>query len=407
MEIAAAAAPRPQLLVAATGDWTKDTPTVEGPAVASIYRWFGATDKVRYVQFDFGHNYNQTSREAVYAWFGRWLRGQPDAPSLAESAYQKEPDSGLRVFSDGKLPPDALTDAQFMDAFKAQKRAQLAAMQPRSEKGFAKLRQTMLPLWRHTLQLEWPQTSFRVALKPLRKEAGHTALEFGLRSEGELDGITAVHFEPAKARATASTPGKVVVLAHADGAARYCDAELRPVGLAATLLKQGWGVVVVTGFSTPAAGDPFANFYTTYNRTLLQHRVGDLVAVCKHAKGFSTSKSAPPRVVLCGEGRAGLWAVLAAPAADAVIADGERLGAQDDAAWLAPDVFCPGFRSLGGPETAALLAVPHPLLLHNTGGAFAAGSIRDGYRAAGAQRKFRTETSPVNEAGLVRFLRQL
>src|SRR5678815_2550251 len=37
MEIAAAAAPRPQILVAASGDWTKDTMTVEGPAIQSVY----------------------------------------------------------------------------------------------------------------------------------------------------------------------------------------------------------------------------------------------------------------------------------------------------------------------------------------------------------------------------------
>src|SRR6266496_499310 len=37
MEIAAAAAPRPQILVAATGDWTKTTLTVEGPAIRRIH----------------------------------------------------------------------------------------------------------------------------------------------------------------------------------------------------------------------------------------------------------------------------------------------------------------------------------------------------------------------------------
>jgi hypothetical protein len=40
MEIAAAPAPRPQKLVAASGDWTKTTPTVEGPAIAHIYDLF-------------------------------------------------------------------------------------------------------------------------------------------------------------------------------------------------------------------------------------------------------------------------------------------------------------------------------------------------------------------------------
>src|SRR6185503_4303660 len=60
MEIAAAAVPTPQILVAATGDWTRMTIEVEGPAIEKIYRLFGADDRLRYVKFDFGHNYNQT-----------------------------------------------------------------------------------------------------------------------------------------------------------------------------------------------------------------------------------------------------------------------------------------------------------------------------------------------------------
>ena len=98
MEIAAAAAPRPQILVAASGDWTKDTLTVEGPAIERIYQLLDAPDKLRYVRFDFGHNYNQTSREAVYDWFGKWLLKQPNPASLKEAPYQKEPDADLRVF---------------------------------------------------------------------------------------------------------------------------------------------------------------------------------------------------------------------------------------------------------------------------------------------------------------------
>src|SRR5262249_49003929 len=40
MELAAAAAPRPQNLVAASGDWTKTTLTMEGPAIEQIYNLF-------------------------------------------------------------------------------------------------------------------------------------------------------------------------------------------------------------------------------------------------------------------------------------------------------------------------------------------------------------------------------
>ena len=47
MEIAAQPVPRPQILVASTGDWTRATMTVEGPALQRIYDLFGASDHLR------------------------------------------------------------------------------------------------------------------------------------------------------------------------------------------------------------------------------------------------------------------------------------------------------------------------------------------------------------------------
>ena len=75
MEIAALMAPRPLLMVSASGDWTRETPRVEFPAVQSVYRLLGAADKVQTMQTMAEHNFNRESREAVYAWFGRWLLG--------------------------------------------------------------------------------------------------------------------------------------------------------------------------------------------------------------------------------------------------------------------------------------------------------------------------------------------
>src|SRR6185503_15334435 len=116
MEIAAAPAPRPQLLVAATGDWTKMTLSVEGPAIEKVYRLFNAPEKFRYVRFDENHNYNKTSREAVYETFGQWLLHAPDRASLKEVAYTKEPDSDLRAFPDDKLPADTVTEEQLTES---------------------------------------------------------------------------------------------------------------------------------------------------------------------------------------------------------------------------------------------------------------------------------------------------
>src|SRR4051812_10795494 len=90
MEIAAAPAPRPQILVAAAGDWTKDTPTIEGPSIEKVYRLFGQPQKLRYVRFEGPHNYNQRSREAVYEFFGKWLLHAENPETVKEAPYEKE-----------------------------------------------------------------------------------------------------------------------------------------------------------------------------------------------------------------------------------------------------------------------------------------------------------------------------
>src|SRR5207248_1647353 len=156
MEFAAVPAPRPQILVAATGDWTKTTLTVEGPAIANIYRLFNARDHFDFVRFDFGHNYNQTSREAVYAWFGKWLLPRVDPLSLRKNSCRKEPDADLRVFPDGKLPSDAMTREQFTESLKKLHQAQWQALVSRNNRSLEKFKQIMTPAWRHTLQVEPP-----------------------------------------------------------------------------------------------------------------------------------------------------------------------------------------------------------------------------------------------------------
>src|SRR5437899_4344961 len=157
MEIAAVPAPRPQILVAASGDWTKTMMTVEGPAIENIYRLFKAEDKLRYVRFDFEHNYNQTSREAVYEWFGQWLLHDPNPTSLKEMAYQKEPDDALRVFPDHQLPADALDEDQLIRSLIKWDEAQLQSLKPINVTSLSHFKRVMEPDWRHTLRVDLPE----------------------------------------------------------------------------------------------------------------------------------------------------------------------------------------------------------------------------------------------------------
>ena len=293
MEIAAAAAPRPQLMVGATGDWTKTMMTIEGPGVASVYQLLNHEDRLRYRIFDFPHNYNKTSREAVYEFFGDTLK--PRHAATKEVAYVKEPDEVLRVFPDEKLPAGAVTAEELIHTLVANNVAQLESIQPRNKKDLAKYKKLMAPAWEHTMQLE------------------------GAKSRG----VDITYF-------TCASPSRgVVVLADAAGSTAFVDDSRSPRGLAKVLGERGFAVMVVGVPSIASTTNQQVDlFYTTYNRTYAQERVRDLVNACRLAR------QSGEKVILCGTGRAGLWAMLAGPAADGVVADCDQLNDESDEALL-------------------------------------------------------------------------
>jgi hypothetical protein len=405
MELAAAAAARPQILVAATGDWTRATLTVEGPAIAHIYELFKARDKFHYERFDFGHNYNQTSREAVYAWFGKWLLHHSDPASLKEAPYQKEPDANLWVFPDGKLPDGAATEAQVIDFLKNRHRAQWDSLVVRSRGDFAKFKKVIEPAWRHTLQIYQLPMAAQCRTENLRETAEFTSASLKInRAEGGAP-IQASYWAPPGGRGKKAT--KVVVLCSGDAASAPLDAEGKPTNLPLLLVQHGLAVIQVDGFSTGTPSNQFTNFYSTYNRTELQERVRDLLTVCEAAGSGADPHGRRFRdVVLWGSGRAGLWALLAAPGAGTVIADCDQLDIGSDEALLAPDLFCPGIRNMGAFEGATMLAAPHPMLLHNTGGAFTTEALRSTYQALSASDRLRVSAARLPVEELVAWLTQ-
>ena len=112
VEFAALCAPRPMFLVGATGDWTKMTMERAYPAIRGVYSLVGSTDRVGAQVFDFPHNYNQTSRNAVYAAMGRWLLGIDDPDQTREGKQQPEKPEDLFTFDTGHPAPSEPQDAR-------------------------------------------------------------------------------------------------------------------------------------------------------------------------------------------------------------------------------------------------------------------------------------------------------
>ncbi len=366
MEIAAAAAPRPQIMVGATGDWTKTMMTVEGPVVESVYRLLNAEEKLRYKIFDFGHNYNQTSREAVYDFFGKILK--PISPASKEAPFKKEADEDLRVFPNEELPADAVTEETLVSVIVQNNRAQLESLRPRGKKSLAKYKEVLAPAWRHTMQLGQPQ---------------NPNLEF--------------LFSPERRNVRG-----VVVLADSGGVNAFLGANQQPRGLAKLLLGQQFKVLILKLPDLSGAKTNQADlFFTTYNRTFAQERVADLVNACLWAK------KSGGKVILCGTGQAGLWALLAAPAADVVVANCEGVDTSSDARLLQKDLFIPGLRKIGAFEGVATLAAPRPIFLNKTGEKFSTSWLKDVYGSLKSSQAMKASADQLTDEQISDWIAQL
>src|SRR5829696_106819 len=126
VEIAATIAPRPLLMISATGDWTANTLESEYPAVRGIYSLLDAPDRVHAVRIQAEHNYNKESREAMYAWLARWMKGAPADVQVRERSFTADSPADLLVFHQRPLPPGALTVDQITANWIAEARRQLS-----------------------------------------------------------------------------------------------------------------------------------------------------------------------------------------------------------------------------------------------------------------------------------------
>jgi uncharacterized membrane protein YfcA/dienelactone hydrolase len=318
-EIAAAVAPRPLLLVAATGDWTKDAPHEVGEPLARLYAALGAPDHFRVVQFEGPHNYNRTAREAVYAWLGRWLGGRPDADRIGEPAFRAEPRAALAAITPEHPRPAGALDARgLLASMRRAADAQTAAMLAAATTDVAaraRLRGVLQPALADLFVLPWPP--------------------------------------PAPAPAPRAARGRRAVLIVAGSAGEAAALE-RALGADASVTTL---VLREHAREEPGTGVPrhHALYPDTYVRRPLAWQVRDALA----AIDAEAARADVAEVQVAGVGAAGPAALLAR-----AVARSPKLGraAIDLGAPGAADGY-PGLARLGGLDAAAAIVEPPPLVV--------------------------------------------
>jgi dienelactone hydrolase len=312
VEIAATIAPRPLLMVSATGDWTAETLEKEYPAVRTIYQLFGAADRVHAVRFTAVHNYNRDSREAMYAWMARWLQNGPADVRRPERSFTPEPLQDLLVFHRRSVPPGAVTAAQLTDNWIEAAKRQLAGEGPAA---FAAALRHAVASGSESRSEPPNAGPPPAAARTVLLATSDGELEKLLTARGFLvrpvsfttfDGSAASkvrHFETYNRTAAGQRVADIVAAVHKyPGASLVADGEAALAGLlAAALVPVPLAILDVTGFDTSSDSEFVDRLYIPGLR-----RAGDLQTAASLARGRIVVHNAGARFAVSGiEAQAG------------------------------------------------------------------------------------------------------
>ena len=409
IEFAALAAPRPYGMTAAN-DWTKEIPSKGLPELKKLYGLYGKEGLVEaFCHLEFGHNYNQVSREHMYNWFNRHLELGHPSP-VKEKPFQPVPPAELSVFDDEHRLAESAVDAGKLRQWLTETSGrQIAALVPGDVGGLAEFRRVIGGALESLLHTSLPSPG-----EVSSTGYGETTIEgrglhkLTLRRKGSGEEVPALFLKPANWNGVAivavNPEGKSALFSRPDGEGSAGTLN----GITRAVLETGAAILAPDVFLTgeflpeearavpdigPTGPDSrlfkkdsrrhagFVGYSYGYNRTLLAERVHDILTVIAHARALPGCKS----VHLAAGREAAGWIVLAGalagPAVSKIILGDHRLTDYDSMRSHDHPDFLPRALKYGGMPYFMALCAPTPLWLLSEG---APGEVvRAAYRAAG------------------------
>ncbi len=400
IELAALIAPRPMLMISATGDWTANTLTVEYPAIKTIYRLFDADNHVHAVRIDAPHNYNRASREAVYGWFAHYFLGKSDKTPINEESISVAPLSDLMVFYGQNRPVAEIDESSLAANLLAAAQRKPVEAFPRDKGSLETYQRDYGSALRLSLLAEYPEPD-KVASRVTERAAGFsipaTSHESRLLSRsGAGDRVAVSIWKPARTQRVSGVVLIAVPAQRSAGDSGYLNS------LLVKLTGSNHAAAVVECFDNFDKPTSETRFFTTYNRTATANRVQDILTSLSYLRG--QFRDATIKVI--GLEDAGLWVLLArglAPRIERTAINSNGFDNTSDAAYI-ERLAVPGIRRAGGVLTSIAIAPLAPLMIYNTGASFRSNELRAIYRDFGKAADLEVIEKPVPAEELAQWI---
>ncbi|MEO8961975.1 MAG: hypothetical protein ABI325_08845, partial [Ginsengibacter sp.] len=422
VEFSAMAAPKPLLLISDTYDWTFNTRNTIMPMVKSIYSLYNAADKLKNEHFDYEHNFNKSSREATYEFFGKWLLLDSNAihfrekPFIVDSAHLllafMNQLSSVRTKTFKDLPateyhdvPNNLDEDGLKTLLKNIYSKQLAQYWPKDRQSLDTFNFLYGTAFRHLTDFKEPET-IECKIMGSAKGEGFTATRFLITTKDKNNWIPCVLYRPL------SDAKSTVIITADDGKRHWVESDKStPNDIVKKLLKQNCNVLAADLFkqgehvlqdSTKTLRDEKDKVFTVYNLTDRQEQIQDLINIIRFIKSTGNLSH---NINLYSTGNTGITALLLATVSKDVnkyLLDGNHFNPGTDKEMLKVEI--PGIMRVGGLKTALALNADKHLLIYNADASILSSGATEISKLANNDQNFSMLATGIENDKIVNYL---